>query len=117
MVEQILKNVRTIRELAEFSQETMAERLSMTQSQYARFETGKIKTDLTLLERFADDRNLSVVDIITYPQKYVPERKKEDDLIETIIQIKIAGENKTKILKEILGDSYYEIIENPKNKF
>ncbi len=117
MVKRILNNVRTIRELAGFSQKEMAERLNVSQSQYARFELGKTKTDIEFLQEFSKDRGLRIIDIITYPEKYVPERKQTNDIFETIIQIKISGENKTKILKEILGQSYYEIIQNPKNKF
>ncbi|MEM9023557.1 MAG: helix-turn-helix transcriptional regulator [Bacteroidota bacterium] len=51
---QILKNIRSLRELRGYSQEYMAESLGITQSSYARFENEPKKIDFRLIERIAD---------------------------------------------------------------
>lgn len=67
----ILQNVKKIRELMNLSQDAMAEKMNITQSAYARFETGKSKTDLENLKKFCSVTNYSLVDLITYPEKYI----------------------------------------------
>lgn len=105
MIKQILKNVKNLRELEGWSQEDVAEKLSVSQSAYARFENGKTKTDLELLVKFATLVNMPLIDVITYPVKYAPADGDEMDTVEAFVQIRIKGSSKVKLLKELVGDS------------
>lgn len=49
-----LSRVKMLRELRHLSQDQMAELMQITQSAYARFEAGKTKTDLEILEKFCN---------------------------------------------------------------
>lgn len=65
----ILANIRTLREKRNFSQEALADLMNITQSQYARFERGATKTDLETLISFSEAIGISLVDLITYPDR------------------------------------------------
>ena len=68
---QILKNIKEIREKLEYSQEYVANQIGMAQNSYGLIENGKRGLDYDKLEQIAIVLNHSVLDIITYPKKYV----------------------------------------------
>ena len=78
----ILKNIREKRVELNYSQEYMADELDMTQAAYSNWEKGARELTYNNLLRIADVFGCSVIDIITYPKKYVDAetitRDKED---------------------------------------
>lgn len=87
-----------------FSQEGMAAEMHKTQSAYARFEAGKTKIDLKTLELFAEVNNMSIIDVITYPKKYVDSDAVLASAIETTIQFKLSSAQKEQVLKILFGE-------------
>lgn len=67
----ILKNIREKRVELNYSQEYMADELDMTQAAYSNWEKGARELTYNNLLRIADVFGCSVIDIITYPKKYV----------------------------------------------
>lgn len=110
LMEEILKNIRTIRELKGFSQEIVAEKLKMSQSQYARFERGVTKTDLKTLWDFATIVEYELIDIITYPKKYVEFQSSSNDSLEAFLHIKLKNDKRDQILQLVLGDNNLDLI-------
>ena len=112
-MKKILENVRILRESKGYSQEYMAELLKITQSSYARFERGATKTDLKTVSQIARVLEMDLIDIITYPEKYVNIKDFSKEIIpsepEVILQIKITGNKKDQILKTALENSGLEI--------
>lgn len=108
--------IKAIREKKGFSQELMAEKMKISQSAYARFELSKTKIDLKRLESFAKVVDMSMVDIMTYPERYINVRDIGSELgrenPEVIIQIKIKDKKKEEIIKMLFGDSDIEILNN-----
>lgn len=102
-------NIKEIREKAGFSQDEMAAKMNISQSTYARFETQTTKIDLDRVEDFAKALNMSIVDVITFPDRYinVVDIGKEINRTEpeVIVQIKVTKSKREEILKTILGDN------------
>lgn len=102
-------NIKEIREKAGFSQDEMAAKMNISQSTYARFETQNTKIDLDRVESFAKALNMSIVDVITFPDRYinVVDIGKEINRTEpeVIVQIKVTKSKREEILKTILGDN------------
>jgi transcriptional regulator with XRE-family HTH domain len=113
-MKKILENIRKIRELNSLSQEQTAELLDKTQSAYARIERGATKIDLETLEKFAEVMNMTIIDVLTYPEKYINLKeinKSESETIKTFIQIELNQEKKEKVLnllfdKKIVDELY-----------
>jgi len=55
--------------------------------------------------------NMSLIDLIAYPDVYVKKDSEKEDRIEAILQIKLKHGIKDKVLRDILGDNNYELIE------
>ena len=67
----ILENIKEIRKEKGYGQEYMALQLEMSQAGYALWEKGERELTYNNLSRIADILNVPVIDIITYPQKFV----------------------------------------------
>lgn len=87
----ILENVEAIRKEKGLKQMVVADKLGIKQSSYSRYFTDADDIRLSMLLRISDILGVSVVDIITYPTKYVPENSdiscKECEEKERTIQI------------------------------
>lgn len=111
LMKDILKNIRLIRESKGFSQEQIAEMMKITQSQYARFERGATKTDLETLYEFSLVVGMSLIDIISYPKKYVEiGQQPNGDAVEATLQIKLRNDKRDQVLKLVFGDNNIEIL-------
>lgn len=111
----ILENIKSIRESKGYSQEEMAEKLAITQSSYARFERGATKTDLSTVQQVASVFNLSLIDLLTYPKKYIdpdaqsvlPMGKQE---VKATLTIEMGQEKKDQVFRFIFGDNDVKIL-------
>ena len=74
-MKQILDNIEAIRKEKGLKQMVMAEKLGIKQSSYSYYFTDAEDMKLSLLSKIADILGVSIVDIITYPAKYVPENE------------------------------------------
>ena len=107
--------IKEIREKAGFSQVEMAAKMNMSQSTYARFELQTTKNDLQRIEDFARAVNMTLIDVITFPDRYinVVDIGKEINRTEpeVVVQIKVTKSKREEILKSILGDNV-ELLNN-----
>ena len=110
----IIENIRTLRESKGYSQDDMAELMCITQSAYARFERGATKTDLKTVSLAAKVLEVTLVDVITYPEKYVniKDVSKESSTFEpeVILQVKIKGDKRKEILKTAFENCDLDIL-------
>jgi transcriptional regulator with XRE-family HTH domain len=106
--------IKLLRERAGFTQEQMAEKMELSQSAYARFELSKTKIDLKRLERFAKELNRSLIEVLTFPDRYINVvdigKELNSYTPDVTVQIKVAGEKRDTILKTIFGDKDLEIL-------
>ena len=66
----ILDNVENIRKEKGIKQSELAEKLGIMQSAYSRMITATDDIKLSTLQRIADILEVSLIDIIIYPDKY-----------------------------------------------
>lgn len=67
---EVIKNIIQIRNLQGITKRSMAEALDINEASYGRIESGKIALAYSMLAKIASVFNLSVVDVITYPDKF-----------------------------------------------
>lgn len=96
------KRLKDIREARNYSQEQMAEFMKITQSAYARFELGKIKTDLEILERFCSVVEMDIVDFFLYPKK-LKDFQKEAVAEKVSITFEISPDKREHLLRMVTG--------------
>lgn len=71
IMERILENIEAIRKEKGLKQSDMARELNVSQSAYSNIITRNTDIYLGKLSQIADILGVSVIDIITYPKKYV----------------------------------------------
>lgn len=64
-------NIRLLREMRQWSQEEMANRLNMSLNGYARIERGESKLHLDKLSQIAQVLNIDVIELMTAHEKGV----------------------------------------------
>lgn len=111
-MKQINITLRNIREAANFSQEKTADLMKITQSKYARFERGASKIDLDTLQNFASVFDLKLIDVLTWPKKYVELNSSNNagNGFKASILIELSQDKKDFILSDLLGKNYAELL-------
>lgn len=106
--------LKEIRESKGFSTYDVAKMMHITQSSYARIERGDTKIDLDRLSIFADVMEMSIVDVLMYPERYINIRDIGKEINnagpEVIVQIRVKEKKREEILRMLFGDSDVEIL-------
>ena len=105
----IIQNIREIRINKGIPQKILADALSVDIAVISNIENGKRELKVAELENIANCLGVEVIDLFTYPDKYVPSDKEHED-IEAILQIRLKDEKKIEILRSVFGDSNVEIL-------
>lgn len=104
-----LIKVKMLREMRHLSQDQMAELMQITQSAYARFEAGKTKTDLEILEKFCENVGMSLTEFFIYPKSLTGVNSDSNEVKAQLI-IELKQDKKDQVLKLIFGENNLEIL-------
>lgn len=110
----IICNIIKIRESQGLTKREVAKALNINEASYGRLEAGKIALSYNHLALIASRFDMTIIDILTYPDKYVKKESTEAPPVEAILQIKLRNDTKDQVLKLVFGDNNIEILNNPK---
>jgi transcriptional regulator with XRE-family HTH domain len=108
----IYSTIKELREKNGKKQADLAEVLNLDTSGYGKLERGTTDITLTKLEILAEYYNMSVIDLLSYPDKYI----KTGSLINVEIEEKVSllielkKEKKEQVLKLVFGENNLEIL-------
>lgn len=105
----VIENIKQIRSEKGIPQKKLADALSVDDSVISNIENGKRELKVSELEIIANVLEVTVIDLFTYPQKYVPYGKESEE-IEAVLQIKLKKDKKDQVLHLIFGDNNLEIL-------
>jgi transcriptional regulator with XRE-family HTH domain len=105
----IYKNIREIRESKDIPQRKLAKALNMGIPVISNIEAGARDLRVSELAPIAKALGVSVIDLITYPKKYV-EAEPSDLGIETVVQIKVREDKRDKLLELLLGENFKDAL-------
>ena len=92
----------------------VAKLMKIPQATYSRFERGASKIDLDRLEQFAKALEMSVIDVIMWPERFinVTDIPKEMKVYEpdVMIQFKVRGDKRDAVLSAVLGSENVELL-------
>lgn len=69
MLMDIENKIRTLREINQWSQEDMADKMQMSVNAYARLERGQTKINLERLQKIAEIFNMNIIDLLNFSDK------------------------------------------------
>ncbi|MFV0361527.1 MAG: helix-turn-helix domain-containing protein [Suipraeoptans sp.] len=110
----ILENIEAIRKEKGLKQAVVGSILGVSQSAYSNYITRNSDIYYNRLSQIADALGVRVIDIITYPKKYVD----VDSILENTLsieekvtlQIELKKEKKEQVLKLVFGENNLEIL-------
>lgn len=105
----VVENIKTIRLEKGISQKILADSLGVDISAISNVENGKRELKVSELAIIANSLGVDVIDLFTYPKKYIPYESKNDE-IETILQIRLKDSCKSKVLQLIFKDKDIELL-------
>lgn len=105
----ILKNIDTIRRNKGYSQEYLASQIGIKQAGLSLIMSGERELKYNTLLQIANALQESVIDIIAYPERYVLSRDNNIST-ETVLQIKLDNDKKEQVLKIVFGNDAAEIL-------
>lgn len=103
-------NIKEIRLQKSINQQVIADALNVDVASVSNLEKGKREIRFREIEIIANVLGVSVVDLITYPKKYVEVKENEDQDVEAVLMIKLKESKKRQILKSIFGDENLEVL-------
>lgn len=112
--EQLLRNILEIRLKKGFSQEYMAENLGKKQASYSLIERGKREMDYQVLLQLSIIFDMPVIDIITYPEKYVRADERQAltaaaDEEKVTLSVELSAHKREQVLKLVFGSNNIEL--------
>lgn len=102
---QVVENIRKIIALKNLKQSAVGDFAGISESQFSRVLSGSVQLSLNQLADIASGLNMRVIDVITYPDVYVLEKKKEEDEHEVLLQLRLRKEKKEQVLKLVFGEN------------
>ena len=108
----IAKNIRDIRREKSIKQQALADALHLDVAVVSNIENGKRELKVSELEAISNALNISIIDLISYPNKYVLASTKieTDEPVDAVLQIKLSKEKKDQVFQPIFGDNCLEIL-------
>ena len=103
----ILANIIKIRNDKGFTQAAIADGIEVDYSTYSKLESGITKLSIDRLEKIASYFKMEIIDIITYPQKYVPAdpmKQQPSSRTKVVVQLELDELQQKDVLNLILGE-------------
>lgn len=91
---EIYETLREIRQKKNINQQVIADALHVDVAVVSNIEKGKRDLRVKELEIISKVLDVPVIDLFTYPQKYVKASSKGDEQIETVLQIRLRKDKK-----------------------
>ena len=107
---EIFEALKEIRLKKAINQQVIADALNVDVAVVSNIEKGKRDLRVRELEIIAKALGVPVIDLFTYPQKYVKANNKEEEQIEAVLQIKLRKDKKDQVLKLVFGENNIEIL-------
>lgn len=108
--QEIIAKIIQIRSSQGLTKRSVAQLMGINEASYGRIESGKIALSYSDLAKIASIFNMSVIDVITYPDVYVKSGASQEEPVEAILQIKLKKDKKDQVLKLVFGDNNIEIL-------
>ena len=108
--EDVLTNIQKILREKGISQAELSRLTEIDPATISKTFSGAAQLKVNTLSIIATSLKMSVVDIITYPDRYVRISSSEQEPVEAILQIKLKKDRKDQVLKLIFGEHNLEIL-------
>lgn len=102
----VVENIRKIIMDKGITQVAASELVGTSASQMSKILNGEVQISIWQISNFATNLGMEIIDVFTYPNKYVKAEDRNDNKepIEAVLQIKLRKDKKDQVLKLIFGE-------------
>lgn len=86
-MEKVVENIKAMRLEKGINQEVIADALNFEIANWSRIENGKQELRVSQLEKIANVLHCEVIDLFTYPEKYVKKGENEGERISVTFEV------------------------------
>lgn len=108
--EKIVQNLVRIKNERNYTQKAIGQMGGIDESQISRVLSGEVGLRIDQLEEISRGLGMRVIDIITYPEVYVPESAIPDNDVDAVLMVRLKDGKKQEILRSVFGDENIEIL-------
>lgn len=105
----LLGKIRKVMKDTDLSQATLAMKAEMNASQISKILKGDLRLSIDQLSKIAKALSMSEIDLITYPEKYVP-ASTVNEPVKALLQIELSPEKKDQVFKLVLGEDGVKLL-------
>lgn len=105
----VIEHIRKIINDKGLTQAAVAEYAGTTPSQFSKIMNGEVQISLWQVSNIATSLNMELIDVFTYPDKYVLANSADDE-IKASLTIQLKKEKKDQVLRLIFGENDLEIL-------
>lgn len=105
----VVDTIKTLRLEKGITQKELADALNVDMATISNIERRKRPLRVSELEDFSNALGVRVVDLITYPQRYIPEVQTKSEVTASLT-IQLEAEKKEQLLKLVFGDEALKIL-------
>lgn len=106
----VTANILKLLTVKRLSQGAIADILDIDTSNVNKLLRNDSQLTFNTIAKIADYFAMSAIDLITYPDKYVPAKSPEPEPVEALLQIRLRKDKKDQVLKLVFGDNNLEIL-------
>lgn len=103
--EQVIKNILQIRHLKRLTQKEVGKGIGLTEATFNRIESGKIALSFNHLTQIASFFEMSVIDIISYPDTYAPSKSSQNTKV--LVELEVSNDE---FIKMGLKDKIIQVL-------
>ncbi len=101
----VAANIRKIMNDRQLKQTTLAEYAETSASQFSRMLNGELALSLQHVANIATRLQLRIIDIFTYPEKFVPEDKAQSRGEKVSVTFEVDPEKRDYLLRLVMGNN------------
>ena len=108
--QKIVRNIQKILNDKGISQAELSRRTSLDTASVSKVFSGQRRLNINDLSEISTALDMPVIDVITFPDKYVRVSAGEQEPLEAVLQIRLKKDKKDQVMKLIFGEHCLEIL-------
>ena len=106
-IEEVIREIRVKKAI---KQQVLADALHIDAAAISKIENGTREVKANELALIASALGVEVVDLVTYPEKYVPESQAKGRPVKAMLQIELTEEKQNQVFKLMFGENNLKIL-------
>ncbi len=106
----VVENIRKIMNIRDMKQAALAQDADISEKALSKILSGQQHLTTDYLSKIATGLRMREIDLITWPEVYVPREGRGQEPEEVLLQFRLTKEKKDQVMKLVFGENNIEIL-------